>query len=57
MPKLEKELPEYLSYHNADHTKNVIAAATHIAAHENISGNELILLQTAALFHDIGFKN
>jgi len=55
MPKLEKELPEYLSYHNADHTKNVIAAATHIAAHENISGNELILLQTAALFHDIGF--
>jgi len=27
MPKLENELPEYLSYHNAEHTKSVIAAA------------------------------
>ena len=27
MPRLENELPAYLTYHNAAHTKNVIAAA------------------------------
>jgi uncharacterized membrane-anchored protein YitT (DUF2179 family)/HD superfamily phosphodiesterase len=55
MPKLEKELPAYLYYHNAEHTKSVIAASEHLAAGENISGDDLILLKTAALFHDSGF--
>lgn len=55
MPKLEKELPDYLHYHNAGHTKSVIAAAEHIAKGENITGDELIILKTAALFHDAGF--
>ena len=53
--KLEKELPAYLSYHNAAHTKNVIAAVEHLAAAENINGDKLTLLKTAALFHDAGF--
>ncbi|MGQ0740400.1 MAG: YitT family protein [Bacteroidota bacterium] len=53
--KLEKELPAYLCYHNAGHTKNVIAATEQLAATENISGDDLILLKTAALFHDAGF--
>lgn len=52
---LEKELPSWLTYHNAEHTKNVIAAAEHLAALENISGDELGILKTAALFHDAGF--
>lgn len=55
MNKLEHDLPPYLIYHNADHTKNVIAAAEHLASTENVSENELILLRTAALFHDAGF--
>lgn len=55
MNKLEKDLPSYLVYHNAQHTKNVIAAAEHLAETENISGNDTILLKTAALFHDAGF--
>lgn len=55
MPKLEKELPAYLYYHNAEHTKSVIAAVEHLAAGENISGDELTVLRTAALFHDAGF--
>lgn len=55
MPKLEKELPSWLTYHNADHTKNVIAAAEHMAIAENISAEALVLLKTAALFHDAGF--
>lgn len=53
--KLEKELPTWLTYHNADHTKNVIAAAEHLAKAENIADADIDLLKTAALFHDAGF--
>ncbi len=55
MNKLEKDLPSFLVYHNAQHTKNVIAAAEHLAQTENICENDLVLLKTAALFHDAGF--
>jgi uncharacterized membrane-anchored protein YitT (DUF2179 family)/predicted metal-dependent HD superfamily phosphohydrolase len=55
MNKLEKDLPSYLIYHKAQHTKNVIAAAVHLAHSENVSENDLVLLKTAALFHDAGF--
>ncbi|HQV55681.1 MAG TPA: YitT family protein, partial [Chitinophagaceae bacterium] len=55
MPKLEKDLPSWLTYHNAQHTKNVIEAAEHLAVTENISGRDLVILKTAALFHDSGF--
>ena len=55
IPKLENSLPSYLSYHHAGHTKSVIEAATYIAGKENITGDDLVLLQTAALFHDAGF--
>lgn len=55
MPKLERELPAYYYYHNAEHTKNVIAAAEHIGMSEGVTGEELIILKTAALFHDAGF--
>ncbi len=53
--KLEKELPAWLTYHNAEHTKNVIAASEQMATAEGITGDELVLLKTAALFHDAGF--
>ena len=55
LPRLEKELPAYLTYHNSEHTKNVIAHAEELAMAENISGEDIILLKTAALFHDAGF--
>lgn len=55
MPKLERELPAYLTYHNAAHTRSVIAAAEHLAAKEGVTGEDLLLLKTAALFHDAGF--
>ncbi len=55
MPKLENELPEYLSYHNAAHTQSVIAAAEYLGSMEKISEEEMTLLKTAALFHDAGF--
>lgn len=53
--KLETGLPSYISYHNSQHTKSVIAAAEHLAAGENVTGEDLVLLKTAALFHDAGF--
>lgn len=53
--KLESGLPSYLTYHNASHTMCVIQAAEHLAECENISGDDLVLLKTAALFHDSGF--
>ncbi len=53
--KLETGLPTYLTYHNVQHTKAVIAAAEHLGKHENISADDLVLLKTAALFHDTGF--
>ena len=53
--KLERELPAYLVYHNAQHTRNVLHAAEHFAKGENVTGPDLHLLLTAALFHDTGF--
>ncbi len=53
--KLKAGLPLHLSYHNVDHTMNVLSAAEHIAEKEGVTGNDLILLKTAALFHDSGF--
>jgi predicted metal-dependent HD superfamily phosphohydrolase len=55
MPKLEQELPVYLTYHNVQHTKDVLQVAENLCEAENIPGSEKELLLTAALFHDAGF--
>lgn len=53
--KLQEELPEHLSYHSVAHVLDVIESTIQIAAGEGISGDTLVLLKTAALFHDTGF--
>ncbi len=53
--KLETGLPNYIIYHNAPHTISVINAAEKLGKAENISNEDLMLLKTAALFHDAGF--
>ena len=53
--KLETELPPFLHYHNVEHTKDVIAASEQLGKLENITGDDLTILKTAALFHDSGF--
>ena len=53
--KLEEELPSYLYYHNPSHTQLVIDATIKLAQTENVTGDDLIILKTAALFHDAGF--
>jgi len=55
LQKLENELPDNLTYHNLAHTKGVYEAATRIGKDENISEDELKLLQIAALYHDSGW--
>jgi len=55
LDRLAAGLPANITYHDIEHTKNVMAAAEKLAAAENISGQELMLLKTAALLHDYGF--
>ncbi|MCK9412349.1 MAG: YitT family protein [Prolixibacteraceae bacterium] len=55
MQKLKAKLPAYLTYHNVGHTLAVIEAAEHLALCEGIAGDDLVLLKTAALFHDAGY--
>jgi adenylate cyclase len=53
--RLEKELPGNMHYHNLKHTIDVIVQVELIGRSEGISDEELLLLKTAALFHDFGF--
>lgn len=53
--KLQEELPQHLSYHSVSHVRDVCEAAVEIATLENVGGEDLVLLKTAALFHDSGF--
>ncbi len=54
--RLESDLSADLVYHNIHHTRDeVLPAATRFAKMEGLKGDALLLLQTAALFHDIGF--
>lgn len=55
LQKLKEHLPEHLSYHSVMHVKDVINAVEEIAVAENVGGEDLMLLKTAALFHDSGF--
>lgn len=55
LKRLEQELPVNLYYHGVHHTLDVCQAVYQLAMHEKIVGEELIMLRTAALYHDIGF--
>jgi len=54
LDKLEKELPEYLYYHNVKHTVDVVTEVELIGWGEGCSDEEILLLKTAGLFHDAG---
>ena len=54
LDKLEKELPDYLYYHNVKHTVDVVTEVELIGWGEGISDEEILLLKTAGLFHDAG---
>jgi hypothetical protein len=54
LDKLEMDLPGYLFYHNVKHTVDVVTEVELIGWAEACSDEEILLLKTAALFHDAG---
>lgn len=54
--KLAKELPNDLSYHGVQHTRDdVLPAAEHLAELAKLPPADRLLLRTAALLHDTGY--
>ncbi len=53
--RLENELPRDLTYHNMKHTVDVVTQVEIIGRGEGVGEEEMLLLKTAALFHDTGF--
>jgi hypothetical protein len=54
---LKDKLSNLYSYHNINHTFNVISAVNKLCAKENVDGAEKDLLLVAAWFHDTGYVN
>lgn len=55
LQRLNNELPTHYTYHNAEHTMDVLQSAEAIASMEHVDETEMELLKAAALFHDTGF--
>lgn len=53
--RLSKELPSNLYYHQVGHTLDVLKAAERIANLEGVTAHEMILIRTAAAYHDCGY--
>jgi uncharacterized protein len=54
--RLENELPSGYFYHSVAHTRDEVApAAEELGRAEGVSDDDLLLLITAAHFHDIGY--
>jgi uncharacterized protein len=56
LARLARELSPNLLYHSIAHTRDeVVPAVEQLAAREGLAGEALLLLRTAAWFHDIGY--
>lgn len=56
LDRLTRELSPLLTYHSLAHTRDdVLPAARRFADLAGITGEPLLLLETAALYHDLGF--
>ena len=54
--RLERQLPAHCFYHSVRHTRDdVVPAVERLAAMEGLGEETMLLLRTAAAFHDIGF--
>jgi predicted metal-dependent HD superfamily phosphohydrolase len=51
---LEEKLPKGYTYHNLRHTVDVATSSERIARIEGVSEEDILLIQTASYFHDIG---
>jgi hypothetical protein len=54
LDRLERELPKHLYYHNYKHTIDVTIGVEIIGDGEGVGEEDMLLLKTAALFHDFG---
>jgi uncharacterized protein len=52
---LSTDLPPNLFYHGLHHTLDVYEVVEELGKEENVSEEEIIILKTAAAFHDCGF--
>jgi uncharacterized protein len=56
LDRLDRELPRSLHYHSLAHTHDdVLPAVERLAKYTGVAGGDLLLLRTAALFHDVGY--
>jgi len=56
LDRLARELAPHITYHSLAHTRDeVVPAAELFAAREGVTGEDFLLLRTAALYHDVGF--
>ncbi len=56
LDRLARELPSQVTYHSLAHTLDeVYPAADQFAVLEGVTGEDLLLLCTAAIYHDIGY--
>lgn len=55
LERLRKELSATLFYHGLRHTLDVLRVASALCESEGVRGKNMILVKTAALFHDAGF--
>ncbi|MBR9756770.1 MAG: HD domain-containing protein [Algicola sp.] len=54
---LNRQLSPKNYYHNIQHTRRVVALVNTLAVQEGCNDKELLLLQLAAWFHDVGYVN
>ncbi|MDN5203900.1 DUF5706 domain-containing protein [Fulvivirgaceae bacterium BMA10] len=52
---LKDNVPEAVSYHNMQHTKDVVDAAIEIGKASDLSEEEMEIVQLAAWLHDVGY--
>ncbi len=55
LAKMQSELSGQLYYHGLHHTLDVLRVAKTLCGSEGVHGRGLILVKTAALYHDCGF--
>lgn len=56
LARLARSLPPELRYHSIRHTSaDVLPAVERLAALAGVNGDELLLLRTAVLYHDMGY--
>ena len=54
---LKEEFPKDLVYHGLEHTWNVVNAAKEIGQNSDLTKDDLEIVELAAWFHDLGYKN